>query len=83
MSFSYTGSKAIDVKTISDGIEMTCAVGKKFQPDNTSVKTLTYKDENSGEYTCVNVDETDFTKIYVKFRSKLTFLSTYLHLTVL
>ncbi|XP_073344124.1 T-cell surface glycoprotein CD3 gamma chain-like [Pagrus major] len=63
----------IIVKTVSDGIVLQCK-GKKMRSEkDTAVESipLGYKDDNTGEYTCVNDDnsDTDLPKIYVKFRS--------------
>uniref|UniRef100_A0A671XA47 Uncharacterized protein n=2 Tax=Sparus aurata TaxID=8175 RepID=A0A671XA47_SPAAU len=62
----------IKVKTISDGIELSCKDGqiKKTGTQDTPVKSLplTYLDENTGEYGCV-VDDQTTSRIYVKFRS--------------
>ncbi|KAI3354562.1 hypothetical protein L3Q82_019069, partial [Scortum barcoo] len=66
----------IKVKTVSDGIELSCPDSQTIVKSGT-VKNLTlplkYKDENSGEYHCLKPDNdgqhTVAEKIYVKFRS--------------
>ncbi|XP_035536405.1 T-cell surface glycoprotein CD3 delta chain-like [Morone saxatilis] len=66
----------ITVKTVSEGIELSCVAGNKI----TLLKTLQYRDDHTGEYKCetdpsgdetnTNTDsQTELTKIYVKFRS--------------
>nr|AIC33824.1 T-cell surface glycoprotein CD3 gamma/delta [Lutjanus sanguineus] len=63
-------------KTISDAIVLSCGKDYKFTgkdvQDDGSLK-LEYKDEKTGEYTCVKTvedgDTTDELKVYVKFRS--------------
>lgn len=64
----------IEVKTISDGITLSCKVGK-IKKESETVKAvasleLTYLDENTGEYECVDDDNTTLSRIYVKFRCK-------------
>lgn len=67
----------IKVKTISDGIELLCDGIRIVRPDGTELgkEKLLYKDENSGEYTCMvrssedESQEAEGPKIYVKFRT--------------
>lgn len=75
VSFSYTDEKSeIEVQTVSDGIKLSCKGNYMRSKNHTAVNyiTLTYSDENTGEYSCVNADNGDdnLPKIFVKFRCK-------------
>lgn len=78
VSLSYTGQPEIKVKTVSDAIVLSCGGNYEIQSKNGQTSKslkLEYKDEYSGEYTCMttNKDEDNSkkrSKILVKFRSK-------------
>nr|ADK27328.1 CD3 gamma/delta protein [Siniperca chuatsi] len=66
----------ITVKAVSDGIQVSCSEGYNIASKTGNDKSLVlpYKDESTGEYTCVSADGTDDTSekppaIYVKFRT--------------
>nr|ATI15093.1 T-cell surface glycoprotein CD3 gamma/delta [Lutjanus peru] len=66
----------IVAKTVSDGIELSCLENKyRIQAKNGSIHDslkLEYKDDNTGEYACVKIEEDEveaIEKIYVKFRT--------------
>nr|CBJ56260.1 CD3 gamma/delta protein [Dicentrarchus labrax] len=65
------GDPKITVKTVSDGIELHCGDGNTIlNSDDVTVQKLEYGDDKTGEYRCVTKGEdTDLSKIYVKFRS--------------
>ncbi|XP_074536254.1 T-cell surface glycoprotein CD3 gamma chain [Halichoeres trimaculatus] len=67
-----TGSE-IKVKTISDGIELSCGDGNIMSSSKKGSEKslkLTYKDEDSGEYTCLTgTAKTPGSQIFVKFRT--------------
>lgn len=70
--FSYTAKDKLSVKTVSDGIELTCKGGTIVRPNQQREQLpvrLPYMDDYSGEYTCISQEETK-EKIFVKFRSK-------------
>lgn len=65
------------MKSVSDGIVLSCGDSKKISAKNGQPEkslTLAYKDENSGEYKCGTEVNGEFTvdggAIFVKFRSK-------------
>ncbi|XP_076591564.1 T-cell surface glycoprotein CD3 delta chain [Chaetodon auriga] len=69
----------IQVKTVSDGIVLRCSTSHiKNKTGGRESITLTYRDDNTGEYPCVRPDSddppegdepTDLPKIFVKFRT--------------
>ncbi|XP_061576493.1 T-cell surface glycoprotein CD3 delta chain-like [Cololabis saira] len=68
VSFSCTAIKDVKVEHISNKIRLSCSEGNislKIDGPGTKTLDLPYRDENSGEYTCVKWGQ----KIYVKFRS--------------
>ncbi|XP_029964923.1 T-cell surface glycoprotein CD3 delta chain [Salarias fasciatus] len=68
-----TGADAtITVREVYDGIELTCPTGLTFSKTDKNTLHLPYKDEKSGEYTCVNATHENSPQdisIYVKFRT--------------
>ncbi|CAJ1066130.1 T-cell surface glycoprotein CD3 gamma chain-like [Xyrichtys novacula] len=71
---SSTESIQPKVTTVSGGIKLTCTDRKIMAIDNGIAQDslqLEYKDENSGEYTCVSKDngEPEGEKMFVKFRT--------------
>ncbi|KAM9359256.1 T-cell surface glycoprotein CD3 gamma chain [Symphorus nematophorus] len=61
----------ITVKTVSDGIVLSCGKENKIESENgKTVQDLRYRDDNTGEYTCKHgSDFGNDPKIYVKFRT--------------
>lgn len=71
--FFFFFLEAITVKSQPNGVLLTCGGTQVFKPGDDRNLKLEYKDENSGEYQCVDSeDENKLSKIYVKFRSKFT-----------
>ncbi|GAA6226226.1 T-cell surface glycoprotein CD3 gamma chain [Lates japonicus] len=60
----------LKVVSISDGIKINCDTDRFKKGDENHSEILQYKDENSGEYTCLSKDNEGIQqKIYVKFRT--------------
>ncbi|XP_049581550.1 T-cell surface glycoprotein CD3 epsilon chain [Syngnathus scovelli] len=71
--FVWCGEESnLDVKSGSAKITILCGKDKFLSKDgkNVTAQTLEYKDENSGEYVCVDQgDRSIASRIYVKFRT--------------
>ncbi|XP_068563119.1 T-cell surface glycoprotein CD3 epsilon chain-like [Cebidichthys violaceus] len=61
----------IKVTEVSNGIKLSCNSGYHIEPKKyIEGELLAYKDENSGEYTCVDAEKPDDEeKVFVKFRT--------------
>ncbi|XP_069547210.1 T-cell surface glycoprotein CD3 gamma chain-like isoform X2 [Brachyistius frenatus] len=62
----------IKVDEFDNGIKLTCKEGFTIKSENGTsgqTRTLTYRDDNTGEYQCSDSEHGHIHKIYVKFRT--------------